>query len=276
MMGAARKVGGVDAECDAMEVKLIEKNGRMIRFIAEDIDAAFANAIRRIAMNEVPTLAVEYVDFTKNSSGLFDEVLAHRIGLIPLIFKDKFNMRKDCKCTRGCSNCQVVFTMKKEGPCTVRASDLVSNDDDVEPLDADIPITEIIEGQEVELKAVASLNMGKEHAKWQAAVVGYRHAPQVRINNEKGDSMAALKACPKNVYEKRDDKISVARKMNCDLCMRCAELSDGAASVSADERSFIFTVESVSGLSPEQIIYKALEIIESRAGELAKFAKKEL
>ncbi|MBI5061313.1 MAG: DNA-directed RNA polymerase subunit D [Candidatus Aenigmarchaeota archaeon] len=259
-----------------MEVKVIEKKERMLKLLIEDIDVSMANAIRRITMNEVPTMAVEYVDFMINSSGLFDEVLAHRIGLIPLTLRDKFNMRKDCKCTRGCSNCQVMLTLKKEGPCLVKAGDFVSSDEDVVPLDLEIPIVELLEGQEVEFKAVASLNKGREHAKWQCAVVGYRHVPQVKISNEKGDAVAAFKACPKDVFDKKDDKISVARKMNCDLCMRCVEVSDGSANVSPDERSFIFTIESISGLHPEQILYKVLDIIEERADEFIKFVKKEI
>lgn len=158
----------------SMDIRILDKSDRMIKFVVEDIDASLANAIRRIAMNEVPVMAIEFVDFTENSSGLFDEVLAHRIGLIPLAFPDKkYNMRKDCKCTKGCSNCQVAFSLEKIGPCVVKASDLVSDDDDVRPVDPDIPIVELLEDQKLKAVCIAQLNIGQEHAKWQAAVVGY-------------------------------------------------------------------------------------------------------
>jgi len=48
------------------------------------IDAAIANAFRRILIAEVPTLAIEDVFIFNNTSIIQDEVLAHRLGLIPL------------------------------------------------------------------------------------------------------------------------------------------------------------------------------------------------
>ncbi|KAL6248880.1 DNA-directed RNA polymerase core subunit rpc40 [Rhinocladiella similis] len=48
------------------------------------VDAAIANAFRRILIAEVPTLAIEKVYVSNNTSVIADEVLAHRLGLIPL------------------------------------------------------------------------------------------------------------------------------------------------------------------------------------------------
>lgn len=48
------------------------------------VDAAVANAFRRILIAEIPTLAIEYVFITNNTSVIQDEVLAHRLGLVPL------------------------------------------------------------------------------------------------------------------------------------------------------------------------------------------------
>ncbi|KAL3648925.1 hypothetical protein CASFOL_005328 [Castilleja foliolosa] len=48
------------------------------------IDAALANAFRRILLSELPTMAIENVLFANNTSVVQDEVLAHRLGLIPL------------------------------------------------------------------------------------------------------------------------------------------------------------------------------------------------
>jgi len=47
------------------------------------IDASLANAFRRILISEIPTLAIETVYIENNTSVIQDEVLAHRLGLIP-------------------------------------------------------------------------------------------------------------------------------------------------------------------------------------------------
>lgn len=47
-------------------------------------DTSFANALRRILLSEVPTVALEHVYMWNNTSIIHDEVLAHRLGLIPL------------------------------------------------------------------------------------------------------------------------------------------------------------------------------------------------
>ena len=102
-----------------MDVKLLERSEREIQFLVSDIDNAFANAIRRAAVSEVPVMAIEIADIIDNNSGLTDEVLANRLGLIPMVFPlDTFNVRKECTCKgRGCSNCQVELTLDKAGPC---------------------------------------------------------------------------------------------------------------------------------------------------------------
>ena len=48
------------------------------------VDASIANAFRRIMISELPTLAIEEVFIFNNTSVIQDEVLAHRLGLIPL------------------------------------------------------------------------------------------------------------------------------------------------------------------------------------------------
>ena len=69
-----------------MEIRVLsnEKEEGKLSFIAKDITPAFANTLRRIIADEVPTMAIEDVEFTKNNSILYDEMIAHRLGLIPL------------------------------------------------------------------------------------------------------------------------------------------------------------------------------------------------
>ena len=62
------------------------------------IDASIANSFRRILLSEVPTMAIEKVHVFNNTSVIQDEVLAHRLGLIPLKANPKlFNFKADRK-----------------------------------------------------------------------------------------------------------------------------------------------------------------------------------
>jgi DNA-directed RNA polymerases I and III subunit RPAC1 len=54
----------------------------IIEFI--HVDTSFVNALRRILLSEIPTVALEHIYMWNNSSIIHDEVLAHRLGLIPI------------------------------------------------------------------------------------------------------------------------------------------------------------------------------------------------
>ncbi|MBI5332079.1 MAG: DNA-directed RNA polymerase subunit D [Candidatus Aenigmarchaeota archaeon] len=253
-----------------MDVKIFEKSENKIVVEIDDINPAFANSLRRVLLNEIPVLAIEDVDVIENTSGFYDEGLAHRLGLIPLKFS-KLNLKDECKCNgKGCSNCQVSISLDKKGPCVIKASDLIFSSD-AKPIDPDIPIAELLDEQKVKLEATAMLGVGRDHAKWQPAVVGYRYVPIVKIK-DKSDIAAALKACPQGVFVKKDNTIGLSKPINCDLCMRCAELCEGI-SVSQDDTKFIFTIESVCGLSAEELFLKALDILEDKSKDFVKAVK---
>src|SRR3989338_6412949 len=122
-----------------MKMKILDKTDMKMKFELEGATPAFANTLRRVMMNEVPTLAVEYVDIEENGSGMFDEMLAHRIGLIPLTVPKKFCFKDKCKCEgNGCSMCEVTLVVEKQGPCVVKSGDMKSTNDDARPADMDI------------------------------------------------------------------------------------------------------------------------------------------
>ena len=69
-----------------MEIRVLEnsKEQGKISFILKDSNPVYANTLRRIMIDEVPTMAIEDIEFVKNNSILYDEIIAHRLGLIPL------------------------------------------------------------------------------------------------------------------------------------------------------------------------------------------------
>ncbi len=160
-----------------MKIKITDQNNRTIKFTVEDADVAFANAMRRVMMVEVPTMSVEFVDFHENSSAMYDEVVAHRIGMVPLVFDPKmYNFANICVCEgKGCSQCQVYLVVDKKGPCVVYSGDFKSTDESVKPADPGFPIAELLEGQNLKLDAIAQLGKGEAHVKWQAAIAAYKY-----------------------------------------------------------------------------------------------------
>lgn len=268
-----------------MKISILNENGKRMSFVLSESNAAFANALRRIMATEVPTMAIEFVDFEKNSTGLYDEVIAHRLGLIPLTFDKKvYKLKSECSCKgKGCSKCQAVLSYDSSKSkataideyITVKSGDMVSDDETVRPVSGDIPIVEILEDQELKFDAVASLGTAKEHAKWQAANVGYTQMPSVKISSEKCEGCGqCVEVCPQKIFNQTSSKVSVKNPEKCTLCMRCTEVCEkGAVAVSGDDKSFVFTVESVSGLTPREILEQALEILENKVGQFIKELK---
>jgi DNA-directed RNA polymerase subunit D len=161
-----------------MDVKLVEnqeKKNRLI-FSVKGVDTAYANTLRRIMGFEVPVMAIDEVEFRKNTSILYDEVISHRLGLIPLSTDLKsYNMMSECKCKgAGCASCTVKLILRAQGPCTVYASDIKSKDPEIKPLYGKMPIVRLLEGQELEFEATAILGQGKDHSKWCPGLVYYR------------------------------------------------------------------------------------------------------
>ena len=61
-----------------------ERKKNKFSFLIKGGSEIFANTIRRMILEEVPTLAVEDVEIKENNSALYDEMVALRLGLIPI------------------------------------------------------------------------------------------------------------------------------------------------------------------------------------------------
>lgn len=183
-------------------------------FDLTDTDVSMANALRRIMIAEVPTLAIEFVTFEENSTALKDEIIAHRLGLIPIYADhspDSFVYSHECDCDEHCDKCAVIFSLdlgyeEKAGGNNLLDVALTSNDlkcqnpdvrpihflnDDEVALSHDLPsddgvvITRVGPGQRLKFKAIAKKGIGKEHAKWSpVATVALKCDPIVRLNED--------------------------------------------------------------------------------------------
>ncbi len=263
-----------------MEIAFSRLDERVARFTISGVSTSFANMLRRAMVSEVPTLAIEDVRIYDNTSVLFDEMLAHRLGLIPLRTDlDQYRPRSECTCEgEGCPACTAIYTLSVEGPATVYSSDLIPQDPDAAPAEAEIPIIELDTDQKIVLEAHAVVGTGKEHAKWQAVTAcGYKNYPIITVDEKCDGCGMCIDECPRDVLEAGQGKVRVnrGRQEFCSLCRLCerACLAGGigtepAIHIDADENRFIFVVESDGSMPIREIIERALQYIQKRSDDL--------
>lgn len=146
-----------------MKLEVTESNNQSLSFTLKGAKASYANAVRRSAMNAVSTFAIDRVTFYENTSAIFDEYIAHRLGLIPLHTPSKGYGEKD----------EILFTLDATGPKTVYSSELESSDKEIKVAIDNIPVIKLGEGQRLRLDGKAILGQGKRHSKFQAGLVTY-------------------------------------------------------------------------------------------------------
>ena len=220
-------------------------------------------------------MAIENVTIYDNTSALFDEIIAHRLGLIPLPTRlDLLNFRDECVCKgKGCPNCTVHYTLSKEGECIVYSGDLRPEDPMWAVVDKNIPIVKLLKNQRLILEAEAELGIGKEHAKWQVVCgIGYKYYPIIEIDEEKCNLCnECVRVCPKNVLEIKRKKLVVKNIEDCSLWRSCAEVCKrGAIKVRGDETRLIMQYETDGSLSAKEALKEALKILYKKYDELEK------
>jgi len=269
-------------------IKVLKREDDYIEFMLENVTPAFANSFRRAILSEVPTLAIDEVVFLENTSVLFDEMVAHRLGLIPLkVDPQTYQVLKDCYIEGKRDECVMLFTLEVEAvdkPLMVTSGHLkfqgpltqfpVSNGMIVEPVSKDIPIVKLERGQKIVLEAYAKVGTGKEHAKWQPVVTpGYKYKPIIEILKEECDDDSCQKCvevCPRNVLFISEGKLKVGDVYQCSLCRACEEACSDRIKVRWDSSCFIFKVSGLGTLPLNIILDTALEMLYKKSEKIVR------
>jgi DNA-directed RNA polymerase subunit D len=211
---------------------------------------SLANAIRR-SITEIPVLAIEEAEIYKNDSALYDEMIAHRLGLIPL------------KSEKITSKTKVEFKLSKAGPCTVYSSDLEGL---VPVVHGKIPITTLEDGKKLELTATAIPGIGLEHAKYIPGIAYYHHVLSIKSSPEIDKIVQASKS-PMKPEKKGNNwlcEITDAQEES------ISKLDKDAVS---DSDELLFTVESYGNMPALEVFEKAIKALGDNLDAFTKAVK---
>jgi DNA-directed RNA polymerase II subunit RPB3 len=220
------------------DVKVTAMRPDFIQFELSNTDASMANSLRRVIIAETPTIAIDRVDIFENTTVLPDEVIAHRLGLIPLKSTkplNHWNYEHTCLCEEGCDKCVAMLTLdvtydddSEELVNTITSADFrVVTPDGSDPtievvnfgteeeatlaFESGIALVKIGKGQRLKVVCHAIKGIAKEHAKWSpVATCAMKYDPIVKLNEEILDDFTIeqkqklVDCCPTNVYDLED------------------------------------------------------------------------
>jgi len=265
-----------------MNTEIQEMTANRGRIVFSETDASIVNAIRRTMIADVPKMAIESVEYHMGAimddqgkeyesvSPLFDEMIAHRLGMLPIPTDlDVLVPREKCSCEgEGCPNCTIMYSINKKGPCTVYSGDLEPlGDAKLRIKDDLVPIVKLKEGQAILAYATAQLSTGREHAKYSPVCgIGYRYSANIRIDSARCDlDEACIEVCPKDVFVREGKKIVIKHPERCNLCMACVERCElDCITVEEDRSRIILKYETDGAIGAKDLVIRSLKILEEK------------
>lgn len=286
-----------------LAIEVLSLNTEEIIFDLKGVDVSIANALRRILIAEVPTVAVENVWITENSGLVQDEVLAHRVGLVPIKVDprrldfvqeeagetdaDTLVFHLDVHFPQN-GEAEIHDDVQQHTGVNVAPSGCVLSShlkwlpigsqkemfpEGVEAVHPDIVLTKLRPGQGLEFEAHCRKGFGRDHAKFQpVATASYRLMPEVILAEDiRGDEAKELVALCPDVFDIEDmggakstPRAKVKNPRKCTMCRECIR-KDHKVKLCRKVDHFLFTVESVGSLSPQDIVEEALKVLKTKA-----------
>lgn len=200
--------------------------------LIEGTNNATVNGIRRTMLRDVPVLAVSQVEITKNNTPMPDEMLSHRIGLVPMYAKD---ISEDIT--------KMKLTIEKSGPCELYSDDICC---DSVSIVSGVYICPLYRDQEIILTGSFTIGTGKEHARFQRCV-----APAYSIRHSGMQSTECF--C-----------VDTAAETTCERCGKfkpCLEIQKR-------NKVHVLTYETIGGITPKQLITSTLQVLISKLDNL--------
>ncbi len=256
-----------------MKIKSIELNENKGYIELEDTEIYFINSLRRIMLSELPKLAIDDVIIYDNTTPLFDEIIAHRLTMIPIPTDlQLITFRSSCKCEgKGCPNCTVRYTLSKEGEGIVYSGDLQPEQETWAIKENKIPIVELSKDQRIILEVEAVLGRARDHAKWQA-VIAPTYTLETIIEFDKkrlADVKEFISELPKDInIEIKGEKLELKNFSKLALFERILDQSDiDYISIKKDPSKITFCFETDGALSAQAALRESIRILTQKYEE---------
>src|SRR6266566_3162072 len=238
-----------------MKVMVLASAEDSMRLLLEEVEPAYANALRRVLVSDVPKMAIEDVEFHlgpiraddgkeyESVGPLFDEMIAHRLGLVPIPTDlALYNRREDCPTCHGegCPNCTIIYSVNKRGHGIVTS---------------------------------AVLGSGKDHAKWQSTHgVGYRYYPILKAGSKTLDALdPSVPFCESHMQStSTEEEETLELSSDCVMCKKFMDqYKVDSVKAGNDPTRIVLEFETDGSLSAKAVLLASLDILAKRFSELA-------
>lgn len=283
-----------------LDIRIQSSTDEALVFDLIGVAPAFANALRRILIAEVPTMAIDKVKLFQNTSIIQDEVLCHRLGLLPI--KVDPRMFEWAEGKTPSEHNTLVFTLDVE--CKRKAGDDLPLDEQFEKhtiysrdmewipqgkqaqrfkgneprmVHDDIIIAKMRPGQVIEAECHVVKGIGSTHTKWSpVCTASYRLMPEIDLKTHitGKDAQDLKRTCPMDVFDIEDlggvPTATVSRPKNCSMCRECIRDTSYADQIELRRvrDHFIFSIESTGIYTPGELFKEAIKVLMAKTDKV--------
>nr|UXY86707.1 DNA-directed RNA polymerase 40k chain [Cryptomonas paramecium] len=255
------------------------------------LSLSFLNGIRRSLLSEISTICIDKVFFYYNSSFLDDELLSHRLALVPLlIVSHSSNYFFD---TLDDISKKIIFEINTESLAPSQKCLVYSNiiklklygihsswlkNLDIKPVFGDILIAKLNSGQKIKCECHCNFGNGETHAKFSGVSTAfYRIFPRIKLVNEviNDHAVKICTKCPVNVFQLESRRslnckiLSVSQPQYCTLCRECLNFKEERKKIRIGRirEKVNFIIESTGVLSPEKLFHRAVCLLAGKCNQ---------
>lgn len=277
--------------------------GRDLEIDLIGIGPAIANAYRRIMLAEVPSVAIEHCFIYNNTSVIQDEMLSHRMGMIPIRADPTKFAWKPTKLGPENTSSEHTIVFKLKAKCekmpesdpdrSGRREDLYTDykiysgqlewvplkgqeitftdKNALRPVHKKVLIAKLSGKQEIDLKLHAIKGIGRDHAKFSpVATVSYRLLPDIKLEKKiTGEAAVRLKECFSEGVIELEGREKAASIVNARVdsgsrnVFRYPDLKDKVV-YDLIKDHFIFKIESSGCMPALDILLQSCSILEMK------------